>query len=90
MEGKALERITRIAQNLPVPRTTFKRTTTPEGEVYYAYGKGLNWHGVYGFDGPGGPIARVGSGPRTLTEKQIEETLIIEARKELAVLTCRQ
>ncbi len=86
MDGKALQALTRIAQDLPVPKTTFKRTTTPEGEVYYAYGKGLNWHGVYAFEGPGGEVARTMEYRGPATEKQIQEVLIIEARKELAIM----
>ena len=86
MDTKAVDAVTRIAQNLPVPKVRTKRTTTPEGEVYFACGKGLNWHGVYAYDGPGGGVANTVEYRGPTTQMKFEEMLVITARRELAVM----
>jgi hypothetical protein len=88
MNSEAVIRMERITNDMPVPRggMSFSRTKTPEGEIYYAIGRGLHWHFIYGFDGPDGAVACPGSADSSLTRQEIESNMIVIARKELAIL----
>lgn len=85
MNAAEVEKLTRIARNFPSPRVKMERTTTPEGEVYFAVSKGRIWHGVYAYDGPGGAVACTMTYSGEATENQIRDKLIMTARQELAV-----
>lgn len=53
MEGKPLERLERIARNLPAHDIKFGRTKSPYSDIYFAYGKGdFHWYGIWGVDQP--------------------------------------
>lgn len=88
MNSEAVMRMERITNDMPVPQggMTFARTTTPEGEIYYAIGRGLHWHFIYGFDGPSGAVACPGTADGSLSRQDIESNMIVVARKELAIL----
>jgi len=51
----ALEKLERIARNLPALKINFGRAATKYGDVFMAWGRNVDaWHAVYGTDLHGG------------------------------------
>lgn len=59
-ESRALEKMERIARNLPTPKTQLGRVDTNRGDIYIAWGRNVeSWHGVFGVDVMGGVAVTV-------------------------------
>ncbi len=70
----------RIARNLPVKNLRVCRADSANGEVYYAYGRGINekheecWHGVWFSDAMGG-IGQTLEFHKKAKEKAVRQSL---------------
>lgn len=70
----------RIARNLPVRNLRVCRADSSNGEVYYAYGRGINekqekcWHGVWFSDAMGG-VGQTLEFHKNAKEKAVRQSL---------------
>ncbi len=98
MDGKGLEVMNRIAQNMPVDKLKTIRTSTYLGEIYIAYGRGPDeegndvWRGMWvldqieGFD----EIAKCGIELNgNLKEKQAKQVFFDSAWEAARVFRCQ-
>lgn len=89
MDEKSLERLERIARNLPIYPGTLHQgmVDTGDGRVYIAMGRGVGseyppvaWHGVYAIEyGHAKGFARLGEAHGKLTLKQAQRYFLRDA-----------
>lgn len=84
MNPLALEKLERIARNLPALKINFGRAATKYGDVFMAWGRNVDaWHAVYGTDLHGG-LARgpIEIKPET-REEDVQQILLDMGRLDL-------
>lgn len=89
MDEKSVERLERIARNLPIYPGTLHQgvVETPDGRIYIALGRGVgheyppvSWHGVYAIEyGHARGFARLGEAHGKLTLKQAQQYFLNDA-----------
>ena len=80
-----LDKLERVARNLPVKGITMGRAETLYGPVYMAWGKNKDyWHGVWGADIEGGSAQVLQIKPN-VSEKDVQQILLDTANLALEV-----
>jgi hypothetical protein len=90
VNSEGLEKLERIARNLPVPRIDMGRVETNDGTIYMAWGRNSEkWHAVWGADIQGGsaqPLEiKLELNDRQITEDDVKQILLNTASLALGV-----
>lgn len=77
MNTLELERLTKLANRLPVHDVIMERIDSDHGEIYYAYGQGFDGviHGIWGHQG----IAQMVEFKDTARVEDVRQVLVNEA-----------